>query len=801
MKIKLLDIRGFGRFLNRKIVPGEGFNLIYGSNESGKSTMAEFIGAMLFGIKAGKKAGGSGTLKSLKPWKADSFAGVMEYVLDDGSFFRIDRNFGKGTVHIHDGSARDITAQFALDRDTGPRFAEAHLNLTQPVFEKSALIRQMQSSIDDAGREALLQKLANLNASGSEDLSVTKALEALNLAMLEKVGTDRSTTRPLDKIQARLSELEEQKARILAQNERYHDILLLLKSEKEKLNRLNLELDELTRNRAAQLEKRILAIKAECLDQDTKLDRIRNEIQRVELRLKNDSCYGEMTELTIENLNTCLFSYREGIKRLADSNLDLANLMEKEASLKVNLKVLTPLKEKVERIERVFTEQNNTRDEAAYGNETRSKPAPSRLIPFVLLILSAAGVAFSVLLPGGMGLIPVVLSIVLFLAGILTLAVRNGKRSGKSGNNGVLLEKLIEEGFSGPDDYYGRKSDLKNIISSLEACENGIAETEKRIGSLNDVNEELLGKIGMFLGPVKLMGWEPQRIEDAIESFKTGYHKYREISASLNLLEQDMEACIEKRSLLLREASALAGKDIGSTDELITTASGMAAIKTDYPGSSFISRAELENQIRMKVEEIKTVEIDIKAQETKLENVPSLEALAGMDEESEDLKERKQRLEEAGKGILLAADILKEVSQELQKNYTPGLNREMSRLIAQITEGRYNSIKTDANFRLHLEVPESEELMPISRLSGGTIDQVYLAMRLSAVTLMERGKETIPIFLDEPFSQYDEERAERALLLLKETSINRQVFFLTCRHREMELAQNIWGDNLNLIRL
>lgn len=774
MKIKLLDIRGFGKFHNRTIVPGEGFNLIFGNNESGKSTLAEFTEAMLYGAKGGKKVRGPAVSseRAYKPWKAGSFAGVMEYVLDDGSLFRIDRDFDKGTAHIRDGTARDITAQFALGRDTGPRFAEAHLNLARPVFEKSALIRQMQSAIDDAGREALLEKLANLNTAGSEDLSLTKALDALNSAMLEKVGTGRSTTRPLDRIQARLSELEKQKTRILEQNERYLDTFLLLKAERDRRRQLSKRLIELTGSRDAQIGERLLAIKAECLDLDGKSGRLLYEIKRLGLRLDNARRYEEMTELSLEALNKCLYEYREVGKRLADLNSKLENLKDKNVSLKEKLDNLKPLKEKVERIERATAGQGDTRDKAPDRNKSRGISAVPRLFPLVLIIISVAGFVFSILHSQGIGQILAIFSGVLLLAGILILSVLSGKRGVKSGGDA-------------------------GTISALEACENETTETGNRMESLIAGRGELLRKIALFLSIPVIDGWNQDRIEDAVESFKAGYRGYREDSGSLNLLEQELKACGEKRDLLLREASAIAKKEIHSADDLDATDSGTVSGRNEYPDSTY----GLEDKIRETNEDIKAAEIEIKALETKIENVPSLEALGEIDEESVLLEERKRRLEITGKSLTLAMDVLKNVAHDLQKNYTPGLNGEMSRLIGAITDGRYKGVRTDSNLRLLLEVPESEELMPINRLSGGTIDQIYFAMRLSAVALMERGKETIPLLLDEPFSQYDEERARHALLLLKETSISRQVFFFTCRQRELEMAQNIWGDDMNIIML
>ena len=74
-------------------------------------------------------------------------------------------------------------------------------------------------------------------------------------------------------------------------------------------------------------------------------------------------------------------------------------------------------------------------------------------------------------------------------------------------------------------------------------------------------------------------------------------------------------------------------------------------------------------------------------------------------------------------------------------------------------------------------------------------------MRLAAVTLIEKDRELLPLFLDEPFSQYDEDRVKNAFELLKEVSKKRQVFFFTCREREYEIAASVFEDNMNRIRL
>ena len=73
-------------------------------------------------------------------------------------------------------------------------FAEEHLGIDEAAFERTAFIGQLQSVIDNEGRN-LINKLSNLNATGSEEISLTEALKTLDSTLLERVGTKTSTTR------------------------------------------------------------------------------------------------------------------------------------------------------------------------------------------------------------------------------------------------------------------------------------------------------------------------------------------------------------------------------------------------------------------------------------------------------------------------------------------------------------------------------------------------------------------------------------------------------------------------------
>ena len=84
---------------------------------------------------------------------------------------------------------------------------------------------------------------------------------------------------------------------------------------------------------------------------------------------------------------------------------------------------------------------------------------------------------------------------------------------------------------------------------------------------------------------------------------------------------------------------------------------------------------------------------------------------------------------------------------------------------------------------------EKGQYIPIERLSIGTIDQMYLALRLSMIN--EISSEKMPIILDETFAYFDEERLKNILTYLSIGLRNNQVIILTCSDRERKIMEEL----------
>ena len=103
--------------------------------------------------------------------------------------------------------------------------------------------------------------------------------------------------------------------------------------------------------------------------------------------------------------------------------------------------------------------------------------------------------------------------------------------------------------------------------------------------------------------------------------------------------------------------------------------------------------------------------------------------------------------------------------------------------LGTITGGAYNEIMLNRELGVSVRVPETARFAnePRQMLSKGTVDQIYLALRLALVRVFSNSGESIPMLLDDPFANYDDDRLRNALELLREVSKTNQIILFTCR--------------------
>ena len=137
--------------------------------------------------------------------------------------------------------------------------------------------------------------------------------------------------------------------------------------------------------------------------------------------------------------------------------------------------------------------------------------------------------------------------------------------------------------------------------------------------------------------------------------------------------------------------------------------------------------------------------------------------------------------------IDIAQETMSRLSTTIRDSFGLYLNRNASDLVSGITGGIYNSLSIDQDLGISLNT--SEKLVPLDQVSSGTMDQVYLALRLAAADLMQEGSDPLPLLFDDSFVNYDESRLRTVLAFLSKQYAGRQILIFSCHRREAQILR------------
>ena len=238
MKIKNIKINKYGNLENKEIKLEKNINIIYGKNESGKSTLLNYIKNIFYGISKNKNGRDISDYDKYKPWGKEDFSGKLKYELDNGKEFEIFRDFNKKKPKIFNGELEDISKEFDIVKKEGIPFFYEQTNVDETMFTSTVLSMQQEVKLDSYNQSVLVQKLANLAGTGDDNLSYAKVIEKLNKKQMEEVGTDRSQGRPINIVKEKLKNIQ----LVLKESEQYQNDKGSLKA---RIDEYNSKIDEL----------------------------------------------------------------------------------------------------------------------------------------------------------------------------------------------------------------------------------------------------------------------------------------------------------------------------------------------------------------------------------------------------------------------------------------------------------------------------------------------------------------------------------------------------------------------------
>jgi len=713
MKIKKLFIKGYGKFINQEIEFKEGFNVIYGNNEAGKTTLQSFIKNSLFSFESKNKdkEGRLPDLKKYKPWEGEEYSGSIEIQLDNNKQYRIEKNFKDKETTIFNSNLEDVTSSFSYNKREGVLFGESLFKMNRNTFENTAFIKQSNTKVFKNDKQEIFDKIINLQETGEEDLSVTKAIKALSKAKTE-LGNKTTKGRIYN---ATIEKLEREKLKLNKANENRERMLEKQRKQKQLKGEINEILSDIT-NIKKEIAKE---------EKNNELEQINIKRQRLMRKLEILTSYDK----NINDINEKIYNYEKQIKTNKQLEMVEGNTIVEK------IKQVTLLKSDTEELEQ--------KDINEYQIKINKRNKNS-------LMYLYAGI--------GVGILSILLGIFIskyvFIATFIAFLIIGSSFFVRPKKEEIANIQIMEQEKT--EITKKRKELLQFILDIGYICNDNVLDIEKTL------NRIYTDKNNMYTIS-KDIEIESNRKKDYVKLKKDELSELQYTS----LLE--VKEKIKEYEQQLKDNNYIKVSD-----------------KTDY-NKILEETIVIKNQKQIEEAEIKTLLREFWMNDEELANLT--EEIAKYEEVLVEIENEKTALE-------YAIDFIEKAAKDIKLDIIPKINKKMGDVLSKITANKYNNLITGKDSQLNIEYDNL--IRNIWQFSDGTIDQMYLALRI-ATTEIFSSYEKLPILIDEAFAFYDSDRMNNSFKLLYEISKEKQVIFFTCKKDELQKISEL--KEVNVIKL
>lgn len=320
-----------------------------------------------------------------------------------------------------------------------------------------------------------------------------------------------------------------------------------------------------------------------------------------------------------------------------------------------------------------------------------------------------------------------------------------------------------------------RLSSRPDILENIRQLEERLNEAEERSRNAADAEnnlKEIEPKLSSLETNINGLEKDKRVLLDSLDRL-SGY----DLQEKINNLKQ-RRACLQQaRALeedLMREhpdLEEIKGEIRRAEDE------GETWIFDDQEIAQFSTRREqIESRLNDLHKEIGILATELK-QRQEQERLDDIEgAMAELEAEQLAVAVKRDRL-------VLLKNLLIEADRRFREEHQPDVLQKAGRYLDVITGGRYDRLFMRDDGDQGLLVRSNYYDYPLEvgpPLSRGTLQQIFLALRLALVDHLDAGGECLPLFLDEILVNWDGNRLENGLNLLKDIVGQRQVFLFTC---------------------
>lgn len=746
MKIEKIHIDSFMGKRDFTLDLAGGINILRGDNESGKSTVAEFIKFMLYGAAARGTDGALPERQKYLSFGDTSFGGSMELVTAKGHF-RIDRTVSAGA-----NGFRESLAISDLDKRTqvckGENAGEALLGLPETVFSKVAYISQEGEGY--TGGADLASAIENLLFSADETVSTDKALkklDALRVSLRHKNGKGGQLCeieKEREELSARLEKALGENSEIIAKEGSLLDTERRIAENKTEYSR--------TRKLCELYDKYIAHTRFAKLDAAI--------AEREDVLAKQTALAGTFDGFAPDG---------EYLGRLRQTAEQVHRAKEAVASAKETC--ASAAKSRAAAETAVVDGENSSLADAAKRAQSADKAVRALQIggicSFVLAVLIACAVYLFRLPPflyaaaGGAVLLGVLL---------LVLGIAKKKQ---------IAALLAEHGVSTA---YALVEKLREQQDAGDRTRGTLAKAREEEHAAN-----------------ALLTREEDRLQSLESDFRTEAERLKASGEDADALFAAVENYISETARLAAEEKVLADRIAELTQA--TAAYDRAEIETVLNAIGDLSVFEkldiTEYSRKRDFCENAIAALEIKRGELE----KSLAALHATVESPALLKAALDELckkEAAAKTKYAAAELamrsIENASQGLRTRVSPRLAEYAGKLLSVMTDGKYAELGVDGEMALTFLAEGGAH--EAAFLSKGTRESAYFALRLALADLLCK-EEKLPLILDESFAHTDDKRTKQMFRILTALAAEGvQSLVLTCHTREETIADTVGGANL-----
>lgn len=777
MKIKSIYISSFGKFNDRHFDFSDGMTVLFGENEAGKTTLMAFIKMMFYGSSSKSSDIEKNLRTKYRPWGSDAMAGSITFTHCETDY-RLEREFGKGNssdkITLIDLDTGELTS-FSGNTDMGSRF----FGLAEAAFERSVFIQDTaKSDVNGAAASEINAKLYNATTEAVDDASyqtvlnrLCKAEEAL-FSKSRRVGKCDRAEAELDLLEQRLQKAYNDEEAALSLKLKIENKELELKEQSARASQLFEQLKS-----ADKLKKNALTVKY--------ISAVRLLEEKNAELLKTDGSFADKEFIAVANRLSSEVE-TDGIK--------IAELQKRISALTVETEALE--KSVIDgntqfsnlQSNDLLTERENTDNElfraksdaAKIQNELDTLTPKKKLnLPLVIagaaLIISAiVCFGFNLYIALGFGIFGIVTAVlgVLFKKSVLPDDSSLKAQLAQANENIDDLLNRKQQLIAENERYNEQKSSLQIKLSSdtalYEIKKSELAaisdECKNTTASFNGKMDALLSHIGLYT--------DVSDISDA----KATIARLKALIGEVDILRQKVEVLGDNAGChSLKEAEEKA------TDyEKLKATLNINEAETETLQERFKLQSEIMGKIRS---EIAALKAELKAMATAADSAAILE------KRKYSLIETVQSYKNYAESVNTAKEALDEAFRELRRSYSGRLNERTAEIFTALTLGNYDNVNISKNLEAGVTSKSSFGLKESAYLSGGTEDQLYFSVRLSVAELISEEGEALPIFADDPFSQYDDLRSEKAVSFLKDYAQKRQIILFTCHGNITDIAE------------